>query len=234
MKIKIFILTLLLIFVNQFLYADPPNWEHIYGTQYSMVLMAEVTFDGEVFEGTGNNMAGAFCFTDSLECRSVATWQEPNPPHWEGYWHFVIVANENGEEISFKIYDDSTDVIYNCNQTIFFEDNTTIGNPGEPFMLTSPLSVDAPNHILTFHLNQNIPNPFNATTYISFSLPKSCNVKIQIYNVKGQLVTTLIDEYKPAGYHSADWNVKDMSSGIYFYKLHTDTFISIKKCIILK
>ncbi len=235
MKIKIFILILLLIFVNQFLYADPPNWEHIYGTQYSMVLMAEVTFDGVVFEGNGNNMLGAFGPDGESDCRAVGIWQPANPPYYDGYWYLTIVGNIIGEEINFKIYDDSTDVVYDCNEIIVFEDGETIGSPFEPYMLTSYLTdVNSSNIPPVFQLRQNSPNPFNATTFISYSLPKASNVKLQIYNLKGQLVETLVDEDKPAGFHYLIWNAKDMSSGIYFYKLYTDTFTSIKKCIILK
>ena len=238
MKIKIFILILLLIFVNQFLYADPPNWEHLYGTEYSMVLIAEVTFDGGVFEGNGNNMLGAFGPDGVSDCRAVGIWQPANPPYYDGYWYLTIVGDVNGQEIYFKIYDEVTDSIYDCNEIIVFEDGETIGSPVEPYMLTSYLTdVNDSNIPPVFQLSQNIPNPFNERTFISYSLPKSSNVKLQIYNLKGQLVTTLIDEYKPAGYHSVDWNVLEksgMSSGIYFYKLHTDTFTSIKKCIILK
>lgn len=229
MKIKIFILILLLIFVNQFLYADLPNWQPLQNPLYSMVLIAQITFNGQLFEGINNNMAGAFGPEGESDCRGIATWEDSG-----NFWYFDIASNENGEEISFKIYDSSTDVIYDCNETIIFEDNTTIGNPTEPFMLASPISVDATNHILTFHLNQNTPNPFNERTFISYSIPKASNVKLQIYNLKGQLVETLVDEDKPAGIHYLIWKAKDMSSGIYFYKLHTDTFTSIKKCIILK
>ncbi|MBL7086305.1 MAG: T9SS type A sorting domain-containing protein [Candidatus Cloacimonetes bacterium] len=88
-----------------------------------------------------------------------------------------------------------------------------------------------------FHLSQNYPNPFNTKTYINYSLPKSSNVNIQIYNLKGQLVKTLVDENKPAGYHTVEWNVpekSEMSSGIYFYKLSTKDKTLIKKMILLR
>ena len=59
-------------------------------------------------------------------------------------------------------------------------------------------------------------------------------MKIEIYNIKGQLVETLINENKPAGYHTVEWNAKDMSSGIYFYKLTTDYKTFIKKMILMR
>ncbi len=86
-------------------------------------------------------------------------------------------------------------------------------------------------------LYQNNPNPFYNVTHISYSLPYPGNVRLQIYNIKGQLVETLVDENKPAGYHSVEWNVLDksgMSSGIYFYKLSTKDKTLIKKMILIR
>ena len=115
-------------------YNGPPDWEQISGTQYHMFLKAEITLEGEEFESNGDNMAGAFCWTDSLECRGIAMWESGGA----GFWYFDIVSNVNsGEEISFKIYDSYTDMIYACNETIVFENNTTIGTPFDPYQLTS-------------------------------------------------------------------------------------------------
>ncbi|MCK4339802.1 MAG: T9SS type A sorting domain-containing protein, partial [Candidatus Cloacimonetes bacterium] len=72
------------------------------------------------------------------------------------------------------------------------------------------------------------------STTISYSIHKPSKVKIQMYNIKGQLVETLEDTDRPAGSHRVDWNAKDMSSGIYFYKLTTEEKTFIKKMILLK
>ena len=85
-----------------------------------------------------------------------------------------------------------------------------------------------------FILFQNYPNPFRLTTSIEYSLPKLTDIKLQIYNLKGQLVKTLVDAHKPAGYHTIEWNAKDMSSGIYFYKLTTKDKTFIKKMILMQ
>jgi len=83
-------------------------------------------------------------------------------------------------------------------------------------------------------LYQNYPNPFSPKTIISYSLCKASNVKIMIYNIKGQLVKTLVDAQKPAGYHTIECNAKNMSSGIYFYKFEANDKVFIKKMIILR
>ena len=78
------------------------------------------------------------------------------------------------------------------------------------------------------------PNPFRQSTEISYSLAKPEQVKIQIYNLKGQLVKTLLDEDKPSGEHSVELYTDEMSSGIYFCKLTTNKASSIQKLVIIK
>jgi len=85
-----------------------------------------------------------------------------------------------------------------------------------------------------FILNQNYPNPFNPFTTIQYQLPYSTKVNISIYNIMGQLVETLVDEYKEAGYYSVFWNAIHVSSGMYFYKIVAGDFSDVKKCVILK
>jgi hypothetical protein len=90
-----------------------------------------------------------------------------------------------------------------------------------------------------FELSQNNPNPFNPTTEISFALPKDAKVNLSVFNVLGQRVTTLVDEYMTAGYQTVAWNGTDYSgntvaSGVYFYKIDADDFTATKKMLLLK
>jgi len=89
-----------------------------------------------------------------------------------------------------------------------------------------------------FTLEQNYPNPFNSLTWINYSLPKSSNAAINIYNVRGELVRTLQNVQQPAGKYSVVWNGLNnygnrVSSGIYFYRLQTEGFIETKKMFML-
>ena len=93
---------------------------------------------------------------------------------------------------------------------------------------------DTVYHYDTITLHQNFPNPFKTLTQISFSLPHPDKVKIQIYNLKGQLVETLLDENKPAGSHSLEWSSVNASSGIYFIKLSTKEVSKIQKVILIQ
>ncbi|MEA2096510.1 MAG: T9SS type A sorting domain-containing protein [Candidatus Cloacimonadota bacterium] len=90
----------------------------------------------------------------------------------------------------------------------------------------------------TTKLLDNYPNPFNPTTTISYDLKNDSKIKLEIFNIKGQKVITLEDDDKIAGHHNIVWNGKNsdgssVSSGIYFYKLKTDSFSAVKKMILM-
>lgn len=85
----------------------------------------------------------------------------------------------------------------------------------------------------------NYPNPFNPTTTISYSLPSDSMIELSVYNIKGQIVKTLVKEEQLAGAYTTVWNGKDnngksVSSGIYFYKLSTKDDTILKKMLLLK
>jgi hypothetical protein len=86
----------------------------------------------------------------------------------------------------------------------------------------------------TYSLDQNYPNPFNPITHIKFGLPKAGDVLVEVYNVLGQKVVTLFDGYKAAGYHQVDFEATDQPSGIYFYRIRSNEFQSVKKMMLVK
>jgi hypothetical protein len=85
-----------------------------------------------------------------------------------------------------------------------------------------------------YALGKNYPNPFNPSTTIEFSIPRSEFVILKIYNLLGQEVVTLVSEKLAAGKYKYDWNASDLESGVYFYRLATNHFIRSKKMILLK
>jgi hypothetical protein len=95
-----------------------------------------------------------------------------------------------------------------------------------------------------FMLAQNYPNPFNPSTTIEFALPKETHVKLEVYNVLGQRVATLVDETKPAGYYEVTFpanggstsgrNGMGLAGGLYFYRLSTNEVSFIKKMLLVK
>ena len=92
---------------------------------------------------------------------------------------------------------------------------------------------DENNSSIITGLFQNYPNPFSNKTSIRYALLKPGFVKIQVFNIRGQLIEAIVDKFMQSGSHTVEWNAKDMSSGIYFYKLTTDYKTFIKKMIIL-
>ncbi|MDD5361230.1 MAG: S8 family serine peptidase [Ignavibacteria bacterium] len=85
-----------------------------------------------------------------------------------------------------------------------------------------------------FELSQNYPNPFNPTTKINFAIPKQGLVTMKIYDVLGREVRTLVNEVKPAGNYSVDFNASELSSGVYFYRVQSGDFSDIKRMILIK
>ena len=86
----------------------------------------------------------------------------------------------------------------------------------------------------TFELGQNYPNPFNPSTKIKFTLSKSVNVKIEIYNTLAQKVETLFNQPMNAGHHEVEFNAKSLSSGIYFYQIEAGEFRDMKKMLLIR
>ncbi len=85
-----------------------------------------------------------------------------------------------------------------------------------------------------FSLEQNFPNPFNPTTMIKYSIPADQNVKLNVYNLLGQKVMTLVNGFQKSGQHEVSFNAASFASGVYFYKLEAGTQSSIKKMILMK
>jgi hypothetical protein len=91
--------------------------------------------------------------------------------------------------------------------------------------------VNAP---VQFGLNQNYPNPFNPSTTINFSIAKAGNVSLKVYNLLGQEVRTLLTGFKAAGSYTVNFNAEGLNSGLYLYKLETESFSQVKKMTLLK
>ena len=105
-----------------------------------------------------------------------------------------------------------------------------------PTLLETPKAEPIPEN---FSLHQNFPNPFNGQTIIGYSLGFQSNVKIDIFDLNGRIVSTLLNETKPAGIHQAMWNGRNRrgtleSSGTYFYRIQASDYINTHKLLYIK
>jgi hypothetical protein len=96
------------------------------------------------------------------------------------------------------------------------------------------VSPNAPSTDFSFVLDQAYPNPFNPSTTIRFSLQHSGSTTLEVLNIMGGRVTTLVSENLSAGSHQVVWNAEGYSSGVYFYRLRAGAFIQTKKLILIK
>ncbi len=107
---------------------------------------------------------------------------------------------------------------------------------GQSWMKEISFTISPPKE---FHLYDNFPNPFNPTTKIAFELPMTSKVKLVIYDALGREVRTLTDDEYPAGYIELTWDGRNeigtaVSSGVYFYRISTPKWNSVKKMVMLR
>jgi photosystem II stability/assembly factor-like uncharacterized protein len=112
---------------------------------------------------------------------------------------------------------------------------------GEPVVTANPTSVkeEGNQFPVSFTLYQNYPNPFNPSTVISYQLPVSSDVTLKVYDILGNEIATLVNEYKPAGEYEVEFNVGQesipvLASGVYFYQLRVGGFVQTKKMVLLR
>lgn len=121
--------------------------------------------------------------------------------------------------------------------------NTAYDLSGNPVAGTANFSIDAVTDVAVqtvniqpteYALHQNYPNPFNPSTSISFAIPRAGMTSLKVYNVIGQEVATLLDEYKEAGNYQVTFNGSRLSSGVYFYRLESGSMSVVKKMMMIK
>jgi len=168
---------------------------------------------------------------------------------FDGGHAFASRSNENEIE-TFEVSDESNPVLLNTVQANDFI-RDLVASDDALFVATSTgiviyqydqaVAVDDDAELAPsdFALYQNHPNPFNAGTTIAFQTKRASFVRVSVYNILGQSVRTLVEEYLPAGAHSVGWNGRDqndrtVASGVYFYRVHAGEFSETRKMLLLK
>lgn len=184
------------------------NYPHIFGSKYAIDFRQP------------ENATWIFKIESSNNSTISLTWNNNEIFELPDSIEVILQDVTTNEKINMKI--DSIFVFeYNGPKTFIV--NSTITNIGESKFLPTEYS-----------LSQNYPNPFNPTTSISFQLPYDSKVELIIYDVLGNEVAILVNEYKTPGSYQVSFDGKGFSSGIYFYKLTAGDFVSVKKMILMK
>lgn len=172
---------------------------------------------------------------DMLQAKLLSSEIMFNIYHQDGSWYDIP------EDVNCEMENiNSLRLAADENNRVFL----LLSNNNEVYFSRGSVDSITPNEQETVELEKvrlnNYPNPFNPTTKISFNLPQTGKVKLSIYNTKGQLVKTILNETLKSGKHEINWNGTDnfsrsVASGTYFYKLKmNDKTIATRKCLLLK
>jgi len=215
-----------------------PNWIVTPSAfEYNMNITGQL-FTHDSISSDPYDMIGAFV---GDECRGVA--QPVYIEALDSYLVFMTIfsSGNSDETIHFKVYNADADELLFVSDFLEFSPNEIVGSIENPYQWNSTyLSIGDPNYIpVEFSLAQNFPNPFNPVTNIGFGLPEASDVEITIYNVMGQKVSTLVNEYKEAGYYRVKWNSlnesgQKVSAGLYLYQIRAKNYVQTRKLILLK
>jgi hypothetical protein len=134
-----------------------------------------------------------------------------------------------GERFSKYVINDSDAVAWSDWSQHVWDSNFWLVGLVKPTAVQDNINVPA-----QFNLEQNYPNPFNPSTKISWQSPVGSWQTLKVYDVLGNEVVTLVNEYKPAGNYEVNFDASELASGIYLYKVQTGNFIDIKKMILLR
>lgn len=156
-------------------------------------------------------------FVNGLGGKSKYSFSTPIPGsqvrYNDDYGAMLVEANQ--DSITFKFYSRANDLI-------------------DTYTITNAISGVEPLPVNKFTLDQNYPNPFNPSTNIRFQIRENSFVKLIVYDVLGNEVTTIVNENRPAGSYEVDFNASNLPSGIYTYTLTVNNYSDSKKMILLK
>jgi hypothetical protein len=155
-----------------------------------------------------------------------------------------VLARDDFDRRRIEYYRDSLDASYTTATAAYT--GATGGYPAgdlnwfpsqKTAWLADPISgVEGPGSVIPeeFALDQNYPNPFNPATRITYSVPKQTKVVLEVFDLLGRKVTTLVDEIRPAGTFTVDFDGSRLVSGVYFYRLSTPYQVFAKKMLLIK
>jgi hypothetical protein len=160
-------------------------------------------------------------FSSSIECST------DNGANWVPVWNGPAVDS------GFYAWPDpgfggSPGIIVSC------VDQSQNSGSDTVFFIRTDVAEKAGLFPTQYFLSDAYPNPFNPAGNFEFGLPKTSHVAIEIYDLTGRRIRTLVDEERQAGYYRVTWNAQDAPSGVYFCRILADRFSDTKKMLLLK
>ncbi len=157
------------------------------------------------------------------------SWTNGTPQQYPESWLWL----NYGESVMALTYEDK--YRYSCTSNYYDSTANAILRGVMDYMgISTDVDYASGNTPNGFELYQNYPNPFNPSTKISWQSPVSSWQTLKVYDILGNEVAKLVDEYKPAGMHNVQFTMLNLASGIYFYTLQVGDFVESKKMILLK
>ncbi len=215
-----------------------PQWTSLNGSKLGPCVYPG--YSGTVFEPIDaykGDLARTYFYMSTRYYTEDAGW--PGSPMVEGAdilpWALSMLLEWNDEDpVSLKELQRNAAIYeYQLNR------NPYIDHPEYVHLVFGDITAAPEISSHSYQLSQNSPNPFNPATVIRFSLPQPSQVEIEVYDVSGRLVKTLVHEQYVAGEHEVTWRGKDargrnVASGVYFYSMHAGTFSSSHKMLLAR
>lgn len=151
----------------------------------------------------------------------------------------MVLVNFNGGDVTDPTFPANLNAVMPEEGTVFRIITSKPNFPGDTLRVLGSVGIAEQQTPDVFELHQNYPNPFNPETHIRFSLAHKVKVKLEIFNVLGQRVKTLVDNDMAPGKHEMLWNGRNdagnrVSSGIYFYRIEAGGYVKSRKMILLR
>jgi len=194
------------------------GWTTVYSHDYTVqgTGWQMISLDSP-FPMNGTNLLVEICYNNTSYSNYSTVYTSAATGKYWGRYNDLTTASGCG----YTAWTLSTGPVGRANTKIVIHMITGIKN----------LETGIPN---TYALSQNYPNPFNPVTKINFAIPKQGLVTMKVYDMLGRIVNQLVNEEKPAGTYSVDFDASNLSSGIYFYKLEVNGFTDVKRMVIIK
>jgi len=232
----------IMVIVEDELTQRDPQWYFDYHQfEYNGFIWGVVSVDGILCNDV-NDMIAAF---SGDECRGIAQQNDNSVQDYNSlfgnvaFMPMVYSDNTAGDELTFKYYDASEDMVWDVENTVEFTANMVLGNGNEPYVFTVNTNSNGEDEIIPTQITSCYPNPFNPEVTVSFYLMNNDSADLSIYNLRGQKVITLYNGVLNEGDHSYIWDGKndkgvEQANGVYFYRLQTGGEYHSGKMLMLK